>query len=131
MTQQISASTTRKLTRSTTEDESHDRKDSLQISSLDHPDNRHDNYSNSDEDGDYCEFFGPETLLELKPDWFSPITSFEVGKPVDPFVYRANVVGMMNGVHEGVGIGIVFGGFGDWDAVGGVLGEEECQRMPS
>ena len=115
----------RRPTCSTAEDKPHDRKDSLQLSSLDHPNYRHDDDSNSDHDGNYGELLGPETLLELKPDWFPPITSFEVGEPVDPFMYRANVVGMMNGVHEGVGVGIVFGGFGDWDAVGGVLGEEE------
>lgn len=119
----------RRLTCSTTKDESHDRKDSLQLSPLDHPDNRHDDDSNSDQDGNYSEFFGPETLLELKPDWF-PITSFEVGEPVDPIMYWANVVGMMNGVHKGVRIGIVFGGFGDWDAVGGVLERKKCQPMP-
>ena len=116
---------------SATEDEPHDRKDSLQLSPLDHPNNRYDDDGNSDQDGDYSEFFGPETLLEFEPDWLPPITSFEVREPVDPFMYWANVVGMMNGVHERVGIGIVFGGFGDWDAVGGVLGEEEYQPMPN
>ena len=125
MGQQIFANSMWRPTCSTTEDKSHDRKDSLQLSSLDHPDNRHDDDGNSDHDGNYSELFGPETLLEFKPDWLPAVTSFEVGEPVDPFMYWTNVVGMVNGVHEGVRVGIVFAGFGDWDAVGGVLGEEE------
>ena len=129
MAQRISAISIRRLTCSTTEDESHDREDSLQLSSLDHPDNRYDDDSNSDQDGDYSEFLGPQTLLELKTDWFPPITSFEIGEPVDPFMYWANVVRMMNRVHEGVRVGIVVGGFGDWDAVGGVLEEEEMSAI--
>ena len=119
----------RRLTCSTTEDESHDRKDGLQLSPLDHPDDRHDDDSNSDQDGNYSKFLGPETLLELKPDWF-PITSFEVGEPVDPIMYWANVVRMMDGVHKGVRIGIVLGVFGDRDAVGGVLARKKCQPVP-
>ena len=131
MGQQVSANSMKRLTCSTTEDKSHDRKDSLQLSSLNYPNNRHDDDSNSDQDGNYSEFLGPETLLELKPDWFPSIASFEVGEPVDPFMYWADVVGMMNGVHKGVGVGIVFAGFGDRDAVGGVLGAEDCQPMPN
>ena len=61
--------------------------------------------------------------MELEPDWLPSITGFELCEPVDPFVGGADAVGVVDGVQEGVRVGIVFGGLGDRDAVGSVLGE--------
>ena len=110
-----------RLTSSTTKNESHDRKYCLKLSSPDNPYNRYDYDGYRDQNGNYSELLGPESLLKFEPDGFATLTGFEFCEPVYPFVSRADAVRVVNGVQEGVRVGVVFGGFGDWDAVGGVL----------
>ena len=110
-----------RLTGSPTEHKSHDRKHSLKLSSPNDPYDRYDYDGYSDQKSNYSELLGPETLLEFEPDGFAMVTGFELCEPVYPFVSRANAVRVVNGMQEGVRVGIVFGSFGDWDTVGGVL----------
>ena len=89
---------TRPLTSSTAEHESHDRKDRLQLSPLNHPDNRHDDDSDGDQYGYDGKFLGPEPFLEFEPDWLATLAGFELGEPIDPLVGRAYAVRMVDGV---------------------------------
>lgn len=111
----------KRLTSSTAENESHDCKDSLKLSSPDDPYNRYDYDGYSDQNSDYSELLGPEFLFEFEPDGFATVTGFEICEPVYPFVSRADEVRVVKGMQEGARFGIVFGGFGDWNTVGGIL----------
>ena len=118
-----------RLTSSTREYEAHNRKHRLQISSLNYPHNRNDDDGDRDEYGDDGKFLSPESLLKFETDWLHSLAGFEVCEPVDPVMDGAYGVGVMDGVHEGVRVGVVFCGFGAGDAVGGVLGEEEMSAI--
>ena len=129
VTRLILADNLRPLTSSTTKYKSHDSKNRLQLSSPDYPHDRHDNYSNSDQYGYDGKLFGPQSLLEFKPDRLSTFTGFELCKPVDSFMGGVYVVGVGESMHEGMICRVIFCGFGIGDAVGRVLREEEKSAL--